>query len=140
MDMKMLTTFTAWHDYHVKVLFPWWNVTSKTGYAVTCIIIFLAAIFYQACRSVVCGIEFKMSKPSCSRAHLVWVGSMCDIFPDSNVLLLRILHAIAHAFTYAMGLLLMLVAMTFNPGLFVVLICGYWVGDLLFEVLDDDMD
>lgn len=45
---------------------------------------------------------------------------------------LRILHALLSGLNYGVALLLMLIAMTYNPGLFLALIFGYAVGDFLF--------
>lgn len=44
----------------------------------------------------------------------------------------RLLHAFISAIQYGLSLMLMLVAMTYNPSLFVALITGYFVGDFLF--------
>jgi hypothetical protein len=47
---------------------------------------------------------------------------------------LRICHALLSGCNYGLSLLLMMVAMTFNSGLFVALVVGYIVGDLIFYV------
>lgn len=44
----------------------------------------------------------------------------------------RLLHALLSGLNYALALLLMLVAMTYNPGLFMALVIGYAIGDFLF--------
>lgn len=44
----------------------------------------------------------------------------------------RLLHAVLSGLNYALALLLMLVAMTYNPGLFMALVIGYAIGDFLF--------
>ncbi len=45
---------------------------------------------------------------------------------------LRVFHAFLSALNYGLALLLMLVAMTFNPNLLVALMFGYAVGDFLY--------
>lgn len=44
----------------------------------------------------------------------------------------RILHATLAGLNYGLALLLMLVAMTYNPSLFMALIIGYGIGDFIF--------
>ena len=50
----------------------------------------------------------------------------------TQYMMLRILHAVLSGLNYGVALLLMLVAMTFNPSLFVALMFGYAVGDFIF--------
>jgi hypothetical protein len=45
---------------------------------------------------------------------------------------LRLLHAVLSGLNYGLALLLMLVAMTFNPSLFLALMTGYSIGDFVF--------
>lgn len=47
-------------------------------------------------------------------------------------IMLRLLHSILSGLNYGVALLLMLVAMTYNPSLFIALMIGYAVGDFLF--------
>ena len=44
----------------------------------------------------------------------------------------RLLHALLSGLNYALALLSMLVAMTYNPSLFMALVIGYAIGDFLF--------
>lgn len=44
----------------------------------------------------------------------------------------RLLHAVLSGLNYGLALLLMLVAMTFNPSLFLALMVGYSIGDFVF--------
>jgi len=44
----------------------------------------------------------------------------------------RILHSILTGLNYGLALLLMLIAMTYNPSLFLALIIGYAFGDFIF--------
>lgn len=55
-----------------------------------------------------------------------------DNFDRRQILYLRIQHAGLSALSYCWSLLLMLVAMTYNPALFVALLIGYAVGDFIF--------
>jgi hypothetical protein len=49
-----------------------------------------------------------------------------------SVLFVKTLRGLFTACRYALSLMLMLVAMTFNPGLFLALFVGYWFGDIVF--------
>ena len=59
------------------------------------------------------------------------IDRMIDILRSRPLLFLRLIHALFTAINYGLSLLLMLVAMTYNPGLFLALIVGYFFGDLL---------
>ena len=50
----------------------------------------------------------------------------------SNFLLLRLLHSVLSGYNYGVALILMLIAMTFNPSLFLALVIGYALGDFIF--------
>lgn len=51
---------------------------------------------------------------------------------SKSMWMMRILHAFLCAVGYGLALLLMLVAMTYNVGLCIALVVGYFIGDLLF--------
>ena len=55
-----------------------------------------------------------------------------EAISPTQYMMLRILHAVLSGVNYGVALLLMLVAMTFNPSLFVALMFGYAVGDFVF--------
>lgn len=44
----------------------------------------------------------------------------------------RLAHAVLSGLLYAYALLLMLAAMTYNPGVFLALVCGYIAGEFAF--------
>ena len=50
----------------------------------------------------------------------------------TKYLWLRVLHAVLSGLNYGLALLLMLIAMTFNPSLFLALMVGYSIGDFVF--------
>lgn len=59
-------------------------------------------------------------------------GSMQFLRTTKYRMFLRLGHSLTTGLTYAVSLLLMLVAMTFNPSLFVALVVGYTAGDFIF--------
>ena len=62
------------------------------------------------------------------------IGENDEFIEASRYLLLRLLHSIFSGLNYGMALMLMLVAMTFNPSLFLALVIGYSIGDFVFFV------
>jgi len=60
-----------------------------------------------------------------------FIDRLIDILRNRTLLFLRLIHAFFTAINYGLSLLLMLVAMTYNPGLFLALVVGYFFGDLL---------
>jgi Ctr copper transporter family len=51
---------------------------------------------------------------------------------STRYLLLRVLHSVLAGYNYGVALVLMLIAMTFNPSLFLALVVGYTFGDFMF--------
>jgi Ctr copper transporter family len=51
---------------------------------------------------------------------------------SSKYIQLRLLHSLLSGYNYGVALLLMLVAMTYNPALFLALVVGYTIGDYVF--------
>lgn len=50
----------------------------------------------------------------------------------NNAVAFRMMHALLGGISYGLAMLLMLVAMTYNPGLFMALVAGYVAGDFIF--------
>lgn len=61
-------------------------------------------------------------------------GSPWPRLPSFSVSLFigRLIHAVLSGLNYGLALLLMLVAMTYNPSLFLALVVGYALGDFVF--------
>jgi hypothetical protein len=57
-----------------------------------------------------------------------------DAMTDGMYLLLRVSHALISGGNYGLSLLLMMISMTFVPGIFLSLIIGYVLGDMIFYV------
>lgn len=50
----------------------------------------------------------------------------------SRFVQLRVLHSLLSGYNYGVALMLMLVAMTYHPALFLALVVGYTIGDYVF--------
>ena len=65
--------------------------------------------------------------------------SKAEPISDGTYLILRLTHATVNALNYVLSMILMLVVMTYNPGLFLSVGVGYFVGDLIFYVKINDL-
>ena len=59
-------------------------------------------------------------------------GVVHHSFDKRQIFMLRLSHASLSGLSYCLALLLMLVAMTYNSGLFLALVVGYALGDFIF--------
>ena len=84
--------------------------------------------------------ESSINSAAIDNSHLIdssdkkkqnFIDRVIDILKNRTLLFLRLIHALFTAINYGLSLLLMLVAMTYNPGLFLALVVGYFFGDLL---------
>ena len=55
-----------------------------------------------------------------------------DELSSTRYIWLRLLHSVLSGLNYGLALLLMLLAMTYNPSIFISLISGYALGDFIF--------
>ena len=146
MNMYMVMSFKDWDDYEGEILFRTWNPSNRGQFAASWFAIFLSTIFWHFLNSELAKIKREMysSKRSNSGSSLEkgdlgltnnmssgLINNAIDI-NTGTMLILRIKHAVLNGFTYGWALLLMLVAMTYNPSLFLALIFGYMFGDFFF--------
>lgn len=121
-DDGMRMTFASWSSYQLKIIFNSWNVTTRWEFVIAWICVFIFSIFYHWLRYILCQVEntyFKSRLVSDgSNAHFLSMG--------------RFVHSIVNAMLYGSGLFMMLIAMTYNPCLFLSLVLGYATGDYLF--------
>ena len=159
MDMSMTMTFGSWSDYDLKIVWDAWDVKTKGQFALSWFAVLFLTISYQAIKYWYASLETRMialclkrngsgdlsamqvdkassdlSTPISGLKSTAYealldnvVGGNCDI-PFKYI----ILHAAVASLNYALALILMLVAMTYNPSLFMALVVGYFLGDLLF--------
>jgi hypothetical protein len=141
MGMSMAMSFSPLFDYKVVVLFGWWDVQTPAQYAATCLVVFLATVGYHALRAFQAKVARSLP-PSNDRATTSTSsgGLQTPLLSTSAPALAlgspsfssRLLHALVGGAGYGLALLLMLVSMTYNSGLFIVLCFGYAVGDFCF--------
>mmetsp|Transcript_21135 Transcript_21135/g.30285 ORF Transcript_21135/g.30285 Transcript_21135/m.30285 type:complete len:171 (-) Transcript_21135:161-673(-) len=151
----MNMTFGNIFDYKVQLLFSSWDIQTAWQFSIAWIMVFGSVILYHWMKYLLSILEDKIAvalgkrkissgdsiendalEPT-ERTALYGGFNLTHVYSDdtgvcNTLFLLRTLHAILNALTYALALLLMLVAMTYNCLLFLSLVMGYGVGDFLF--------
>ena len=131
-------TYCGWSDYKLKIVFEHWNVTSQgmfvlSWFAVVLMVIAHSALKYYIERLDATGDCFSPKK------------SAEGVAMDSNLLIdgkldqrecfsykFLAYRGFLAACSYGISLLLMLIAMTFQPWLLVALMIGYGIGEACF--------
>ena len=162
MPMTMVMTFGKWSDYQVTLLFDSWDIKTKSQYVVAWFGVVLAVVCWHGLKyllttcvedsirnlvlntktnshddseySNVNDLQSPTSSKQFSANHLLLSEGKTN-FTWKKILILRVVHAFIAACIYALALLLMLVSMTYNCGLFLALVVGYFIGDILFFML-----
>jgi hypothetical protein len=151
MGMGMVMTFGSWSDYQVyfasilppcfdlelfmqlKLLFDFWDIQTKTQFALSWFFVVAAACAYHGLKFLISHLELKILRSSSYESILTdsnqstpswrkWL-SRC---PGKRQFLERLLHASLSATNYGLALLLMLVTMTYNPSLFLAVGLWFW--------------
>ena len=143
----MQMTFSHWNDYKgVKILFDFWVVTSITSLVLSCLILISLSLLNCWIRRYIANIEHakieKLSTPffqgyqvEGNRPEEVGRGQINQSFTPSSyvkspasgrnsLISPQFEVALIVSFNYTLSLLLMLVAMTYQPFLFFSLVIG----------------
>ena len=153
----MVMTFSEWGDYKMQLIFDSWDIQTKTQYFFTWLFIVLAVVGWHGLKYVqstiieesirkgaltyksnnLDDIEYTTIKNSKLNSEKQNFSSSQVVSAESSeqlkrLMMLRLIHSFITATSYGVALLLMLVSMTYNRGLFLALIIGYFLGDLLF--------
>lgn len=134
-DMEMVMTFGSWSDYQLKLLFDFWNIETKGQFALSWIVVVMAACSYHGLKYLISHLEIRIIRSGTyenigidggvDRKRWWWCGSRRQGME-------RLLHAFMSAINYGLALMLMLVTMTYNPLLFLAAVIGYGIGDFIF--------
>ena len=149
--MMMVMTFGSWSDYQLKLLFESWDIKNRWQFALSWLAVVGATISYQGIKFWLIYYETNLMIKATKRSSIADQvedtnelpvnvfsngGSLMDSLLDSSMMNMsfkeRIVHAFVSAVNYGFALLLMLVAMTYNPCLFLALVVGYGLGDVVF--------
>ena len=141
----MTMTFTPWTDYKLKIVFDSWDVTTKWQFAFSWLAVVLITIGYQALKHYMERLDL-LGDPFVKHGS-VDDNLIHDVGKDAGAGLAGITstgnrrayspkfivyHACMVGLMYGLSLFLMLVAMTYNPWLFLALMIGYGVGGSIF--------
>lgn len=147
-------TFGSFSDYKLKLLWNSWDIQEEWQFALSWIAVFLAVIVYQALHYVIYSVEAAMRKERIESSIIMNPDGDIELghSSHSNVIAggvqegtyfllgsksragfqVRIIHAVLGGVSYGLAMLLMLVAMTYNPSLLLALMLGYAAGDFMF--------
>ncbi|GMT23637.1 hypothetical protein PFISCL1PPCAC_14934, partial [Pristionchus fissidentatus] len=139
MDMMDMTLHFGTHE---TVLFKWWKTETVIGLLIACLISFLLGFFYEGVKAL----RFWLAAQDAvtrrnRREELDNVEDNESVRSNSRLLMgtpvssckLRVTHAFLHGFQSFFGLILMLIAMTFNLYIIVAVSAGMAVGFFLFH-------
>ena len=142
---SMSMTFDGWSTYKMKLLFDGWDVATQWEFGLTCIAVAFFAVIYQSLRFLVFVVEDTMHPPGSSystfesverggyrSAEAVPLTNKEGVLSAEKYFWFRVLHSVLSAATYGLAIILMLMAMSFNPSIFISLVAGYGLGDFIF--------
>ena len=148
-DSSMSSTFSKWQSYRLHLLFSSWNITSPWEFALSFFAVMAAVVVYHFLE---CTLEIfekgiieylQESNTALFKKDRVPTATEENTEESSSLLnhlqhrprgwtSVKILFGLISAMKYGLTLMLMLVAMTMNPSLFLSLFIGYLLGDFLF--------
>eukprot|EP00638_Chattonella_subsalsa_P007060 CAMPEP_0117767392 /NCGR_PEP_ID=MMETSP0947-20121206/21585_1 /TAXON_ID=44440 /ORGANISM="Chattonella subsalsa, Strain CCMP2191" /LENGTH=178 /DNA_ID=CAMNT_0005591039 /DNA_START=84 /DNA_END=620 /DNA_ORIENTATION=+ len=154
MDMDMVMQMSFSNSINVTILFDWWTTENIGEYIGSLAVIALLVISFQFTRNFQQLFVYHWAYILKEKERLLRQRNTTNDrhendgyrslednnrAPEANRMLnrkmpfkVRCMYAGLASFNYAFSLLLMLMAMTFNVGVFVALITGYFLGDILF--------
>ena len=161
MEMDMVMTFQSWSSYQLQIVFEHWNVTTKWQFAGSWFAIVFLTVAYHGLKFSIAKMEAQensghykrhslgdssganvmgLDTNNISNISLTGVGSKTDAqVTGISSLKYKLQHAALTGVSYGFSLILMLVAMTYNPWLFVALMIGWALGDFIFNPMLADL-
>lgn len=122
----------------VTILFDAWSTNSYTSYAISLLVCFLIAVFYQFIEGW--RIKLKLlasSPPQSADLNVPLIESKIAGAGKSSS---KVAGAVVFGVNSAIGYMLMLAIMSFNGGVFVAVVVGFAVGYFVFRSGDNDDD
>ena len=161
MEMDMaVKTFQSWSFYQLQIVFEPWNVTTKLQFAGSWFAIVFLTVAYNGLEFLIAKMEFQetswhykrhsLGDSSGANANVTGLGitniSMTGAGSKTHVqvtgissLTYKLQHAALTSVSFGFSLILMLVAMTHNPWLFVALMIGWTLGDFILNSMRADL-
>ena len=127
MNMNHEMIFGSFNDYKIQILFQSWDITEPWQFALSCIAVAIFSACFQLLDCWIISLDHAMLSNIKSVQHQSsYVTSNIRPIGWSCV---NIFHGIFSTLKFGLSLMLMLIAMLFNPWLFVSLIIGHFVGN-----------
>eukprot|EP01036_Dinobryon_divergens_P029200 gene29200-38267_t len=132
---NMTRTFSSWQSYRLHILFSGWDISTPWQFALSFFAVMAAAAVYHGFECILAHIEHSFSEYLAETNKLPSDSSSSassDFYPllrrPKGWGVVQGLISLLSAIKYALALMIMLVAMTMNPCLFLALFLGYMLG------------
>jgi solute carrier family 31 (copper transporter), member 1 len=138
--MAPMMPMVFWQGHDLQVLWNWWNITTDAQYAGSVIIVILLCILHRFFSFLV-GRRSKapFSSQDSAVSLLEEAGrtkTRREKVPKAKLILRSLEVGVYQTLSFTMAYLVMLIAMTFNVGMFVAVITGESLGYFGFDILD----
>lgn len=143
-SMSHSSTFSDWNSYKIILVFEGYYIKTPWQFALTCLVVTLGAMFLHNVECLISTLKSSMIQTLVfqNTENAVITGDCCDTAASQPAiltravrprgwLLIKIISSILSGFKYIYHMLMMLVAMSFNPLLVLSLVLGYFIGDYL---------
>eukprot|EP00047_Mylnosiga_fluctuans_P014320 m.37455 g.37455 ORF g.37455 m.37455 type:complete len:172 (-) comp5446_c0_seq2:2170-2685(-) len=145
--VSLMMQMTFYNDYAVTILFETWNVTTVGEYVFACIATFVVTLLWEALRQKAASIEALIDRLMEKRqpaedglslsvedslGYVLQEGTQAQI-SSTSTFSVRCLRTLVHIVRFTLSYFLMLIAMTFNTGLFLCIILGSGAGFFIFS-------
>ena len=144
MSSHMGSTFSDWNSYKIVLVFQGYDIETPWQFGLTCLAVALASMFLHYVECLVSTLRSSMIQTLVHQntESSVIAGGHCANAMSPPTLhatavrprgwrVIKLVSSILSGLKYIYYMLLMLVAMSFNPLLVLSLVVGYFVGDYL---------
>ena len=123
--------FLGWKTFHTQLLFDSFIITEPWQFALTWFAVVLTVVAYCCLQHVIQSLDASMENYlRCGGASSA-DGSVLKFERPVGWQTVKFVHAALSALKYGLSLMLMLIAMTFNPSLFLALVVGSLIGEYI---------
>ena len=124
MSGSMRSTFGSWSQFQLQLLFETWNITEQWQFALTWFAVVTSVVVYHLLEYALLILQHGM---------LALLSQSQEKESDAIVrpngwLILKMITSFIIACKYGLSLFFMMIAMSFNPSLFLALVIGYLIG------------
>lgn len=129
--------FDGWGEYQLKVLFSFWNIQKEWQFALSCIAIICGCMglfglillrqYLKHNIAIHCNMNLVVERPE-DTAKLVYKRTVKQ---STGLWCIKLCYFITSLLFYCLLLFLALITTTMNPWLFVSLVFGYSLGEIL---------